>query len=52
MEGYVNNRGNSKLVFLYNSNNFQWGYDSNTSPTTCNENEFYDSKTSMCSCNI
>ncbi len=51
-EGYIKNSGNSNLVFLYNINGYIWSYDSNTSPPSCNENEFYDPKTSMCSSKI
>jgi len=49
-EGYLKNRGNSNLVFILNVYSYLWGYDTNASPPSCNEDEYYDSKTKMCSC--
>jgi len=48
-EGYLKNRGNSNMVFISNVFGYLWGYDNNPFPTGCNEDEYYDSKSGMCS---
>jgi hypothetical protein len=48
-EGYFKNRGTSKLIFILNIYSYLWGYDNLTPPSSCNEDEFWDNSSNMCS---